>query len=62
VRVFSTSGRGHFGPGEWSSGDPGTIGAVAFQRDVPETLRTLPLDAYRQVCGREADWVEVVGP
>jgi hypothetical protein len=59
VRIVKTAGHRHFGPGEWGVG---TIGAVAFQRQVPERLLTLPLSHWRALCGSEADWVEVVRP
>lgn len=59
VRVVKTSGHRHFGPGEFGVG---TIGAVAFQRQEPERLLTLPLSHWRTLCGSEADWVEVVRP
>jgi hypothetical protein len=59
VRVVKAAGHRHFGPGEWGLG---TIGAVAFQRQVPERMRTLALSRWRTLCGTEADWVEVVRP
>jgi hypothetical protein len=59
VRVIKAPGRRHFGPGEWAVG---TIGAVALQAQTPERLRTLALSRWRTLCGREADWVEVVRP
>jgi hypothetical protein len=59
VRVVKTAGHRHFGPGEWGIG---TIGAVAFQRELPERMRTLALARWRTLCGTEADWVEVVRP
>ncbi len=62
VRVETIGGHHHFGPGEWPLGDPGTIGAVGLQREAPETLTTVPLSDYRALCGREADWVELVRP
>jgi hypothetical protein len=57
ARVVRAAGRRHFGPGEWGVG---VIGAVAVRRRTPERLRTLPLAGYRRLCGRQADWVEVV--
>ncbi len=62
VRVFEPGGHRHFGPGEWPKGDPGTIGAVALQRQGPELLRTVSLADWRSLCGSEADWVELVRP
>jgi hypothetical protein len=62
VRVLEIGGHHHFGPGEWPEGDPGTVGAVALQREVPESLRTVVLADWRSLCGREADWVELVRP
>jgi hypothetical protein len=59
VRVVKTAGHRHFGPGEWGTG---TIGAVAFQREAPERMRTLALSRWRTLCGTEADWVELVRP
>lgn len=58
VRVEKAPGRRHFGPGEWAVG---TIGAVALQAQTPERMLTLPLSRWRTLCGKEADWVEVVG-
>jgi hypothetical protein len=57
LRVEKAPGRRHFGPGEWAVG---TIGAVALQAQTPERLRTLALSRWRSLCGKEADWVEVV--
>jgi hypothetical protein len=59
VRVEKAAGRRHLGPGEWAVG---TIGAVALQAQTPERLRTLALSRWRTLCGREADWVELVRP
>ncbi len=59
VRIVKAAGHRHFGPGEWGLG---TIGAVAFQRQLPERLRTLAPSRWRTLCGTEADWVEVVRP
>jgi hypothetical protein len=60
VRLYEKAGRAHFGPGE--SGTD-TIGAVALQREhVPERLQTVPLARWRTLCGKEADWVELVRP
>ncbi|HEV7938276.1 MAG TPA: hypothetical protein VGP18_09670 [Solirubrobacteraceae bacterium] len=58
-RVVMVAGHRHFGPGEWW---PGTLGAVELQSATPERMRTLPLSRWRSLCGREADWVEVVRP
>jgi hypothetical protein len=58
-RVVMVSGHRHFGPGEWW---PGTLGAVELQSETPERMTTLPLSRWRALCGREADWVEVVRP
>jgi len=60
VRVYAVGGHRHFGPGEWSRGDAGTIGAVALQRQQPERLRAVPLARWRSLCGKQADWVELV--
>jgi hypothetical protein len=59
LRVVKKAGRNHLGPGEWGIG---TIGATAVQRKEPERLRTLPLAAWRTLCGRRLDWVELVRP
>jgi hypothetical protein len=57
VAVTRAAGRDHLGPGEWAVG---TLGAVALQSEAPERMTTLPLSRWRGLCGREADWVEVV--
>jgi hypothetical protein len=59
LRILTSAGHRHFGPQEWA---PGTIGAVELQLRAPERLRTLALSRWRTLCGREADWVEVVRP
>jgi hypothetical protein len=60
VRVVKAAGHRHFGPGEWGQG---IIGAVALQRDPSvERLRNVALRDWRSLCGREADWVELVRP
>jgi hypothetical protein len=60
LRVVSTAGHlHHLGPGEWAIG---TIGAAALAREVPETLRTVALGSWRSLCGKPADWVELVRP
>jgi hypothetical protein len=59
LRVFKHAGRRHFGPGEFAVG---TFGAVELQREQPERLTTLPLSRWRTLCGKEADWVELVRP
>jgi hypothetical protein len=59
VRIVRAAGHRHFGPGEWGIG---TIGAVAFQRQLPERMRIVALSRWRTLCGTEADWVEVVRP
>jgi hypothetical protein len=58
-RVVMVAGHRHFGPGEWW---PGTLGAVELQSTTPEHMSTLALSRWRSLCGREADWVEVVRP
>ena len=58
-RVVMASGHRHFGPEEWW---PGTLGAVELQSITPERLSTLALSRWRTLCGKEADWVEVVRP
>ncbi len=57
LQVVRTAGHEHFGPGEWS---PGLIGAVALERETPERIETLPNARWRTLCGRPADWVELV--
>jgi hypothetical protein len=60
LRVYKHPGRLHLGPGEFGMG---TFGAVALQRQgEPERLRVLPVSRWRTLCGREADWVELVRP
>jgi hypothetical protein len=59
VRLHEAAGRRHFGPGEFAIG---MIGAVALQRQAPERLQTVPLARWRTLCGKEADWVELVRP
>ncbi len=59
VRIVKAAGHRHFGPGEWGAG---VIGAVAFQRQTAERLRTLPTSSWRRLCGTRADWVELVRP
>ncbi|HEX3909327.1 MAG TPA: hypothetical protein VHW67_01330 [Solirubrobacteraceae bacterium] len=59
VEVFRKAGRNHLGPGEWGIG---TIGPAALQRESPERLRTLPVSAWRTLCGQRLDWVELVRP
>lgn len=62
VRIYAVGGHHHLGPGEWPRGDAGTIGAVALQRDVSERLSALPVADWRSLCGKPADWVELVRP
>jgi hypothetical protein len=65
VRIYADGGHRHFGPGEWPLGPigtTGTIGAVALQAQAPERMRTVPLAAWRTLCGTQADWVELVRP
>ncbi len=57
VSVEKAAGRDHLGPGEWAVG---TFGAVALQSETPERMVTLPLSSWHTLCGKEADWVEVV--
>jgi hypothetical protein len=57
VGLLKAAGRDHPGPGEWAVG---TLGAVALQSDAPERMSTLALSRWRILCGKEADWVEVV--
>jgi hypothetical protein len=59
ARVVMVAGHRHFGPGEWW---PGTLGAVELQSTTPGRMSTLALSRWRTLCGREADWVEVVRP
>jgi hypothetical protein len=62
VRVYADGGHRHFGPGEWPRGDDGTIGAMGLQMQSPESLRTVTLTDWRTLCGKQADWVELVRP
>jgi hypothetical protein len=58
VHLVATAGHlHHLGPGEWAIG---TIGAAALAREAPETLRTVALANWRSLCGKPADWVELV--
>ncbi len=57
VEVEKSPGRDHLGPGEWAVG---TFGAVALQSTAPERMVSVALSKWRSLCGREADWVEVV--
>ncbi len=59
VNVLKVGGHRHFGPGDWGIG---TLGAVALQRQMPETVRAVALSHWRSLCGTSADWVEVVRP
>jgi hypothetical protein len=60
VRVYADGGHRHLGPGEWPGGDNGTIGAVGLQLQAPESLQTVALSNWRTLCGKQADWVELV--
>jgi hypothetical protein len=62
VGVYAVGGHRHLGPGEWPRGDDGTIGAVALQRDAPESMRVVALPDWRKLCGAQADWVELIRP
>jgi len=57
VEVEKAAGRDHLGPGEWAVG---TLGAVALQSEQPERMVSLPLSKWHSLCGKEADWIEVV--
>jgi hypothetical protein len=57
VAVEKAPGRDHLGPGEWAVG---TFGAVALQSEAPERMVALSLAHWHTLCGKEADWVEVV--
>ena len=57
VSLTKAAGRDHPGPGESAVG---TLGAVALQSEMPERILTLPLSSWHTLCGKEADWVEVV--
>lgn len=57
VTVEKAPGRDHLGPGEWAVG---TLGAVALQSEQPERMVSLPVSSWHSLCGKEADWVEVV--
>jgi hypothetical protein len=59
VRVVKVAGRRHFGPGDWGTG---VIGAVALKSEQPEILQAMALSRWHSLCGKEADWVEVVRP
>ncbi|HSZ70445.1 MAG TPA: hypothetical protein VK756_08785 [Solirubrobacteraceae bacterium] len=60
VRLVSTAGHlHHLGPGEWAVG---TIGAAALVREEAETMRAVALAKWRSLCGKPADWVELVRP
>ncbi len=60
LRVYTTAGHlHHLGPGEWATG---VIGAAGLQREEPERLRSVPLARWRSLCGKPADWVELVRP
>jgi hypothetical protein len=49
--------KGSLKPGD---GAAVTIGPLAFVADEPARLRTLPVERWRSLCGRELDWIEVV--
>jgi hypothetical protein len=58
LRVYTTAGHlHHLGPGEWATG---IIGAAGLQREEPERLHSVALARWRSLCGRPADWVELV--
>lgn len=57
VAVEKAPGRDHLGPGEWAVG---MLGAVALQSEAPERMVSLPLSSWHSLCGKEADWLEVV--
>ena len=57
VEVEKVAGRDHLGPGEWAVG---TLGAVALQSEQPERMVSLALSKWHSLCGKEADWIEVV--
>lgn len=57
VALARAPGRDHLGPGEWAVG---TLGEVALQSEAPERMVELPLSRWHSLCGKEADWVEVV--
>ena len=59
VRLATSPGHRHFGPGEWGAG---TLGALALQREAPERLETVSTADWRRLCGTRADWVELIGP
>jgi hypothetical protein len=59
LRLYKHPGRLHFGPGEFGVG---TLGGAALQSTEPERLRTLPVSQWRTLCGRLADWVELIRP
>ncbi len=56
---------GDLAPGDGGTGaadGKGEIGYVALVAERPEGLVTLPVDAWRGLCGKQADWVELVAP
>lgn len=56
-------GGGSLTPGDGGTGSvegKGEIGYVALVADEPERLVTVPLRAWRSLCGKPADWVELV--
>jgi hypothetical protein len=57
VALVRAPGRDHLGPGEWAVG---TLGEVALQGEAPERIVELPLSRWHGLCGKQADWVEVV--
>jgi hypothetical protein len=59
VGLFKSPGHRHLGPGDWGIG---VIGAVALQREAPERLESVRVADWRRLCGRQADWVELVRP
>ncbi len=59
LRLYKHRGHLHLGPGE--SG-VGTLGGASLQSTEPERLRTLPVSGWRTLCGKLADWVELVRP
>jgi len=54
---------GSLRPGDGGTGSvegKGEIGAVTLAAQEPERLRSVALSSWRSLCGRNADWVEVV--
>jgi hypothetical protein len=55
---------GDLAPGDGGTGESfegrGEIGYLALVREQPPRLVSMPVSAWRTLCGRQADWVELV--